>query len=61
MLQQDLIAGLKDGEQKKNLAAAKLDSLKAVLPRERQAELERQRKQADKEFQDLVKQLQQTQ
>jgi len=56
-----LIAGLKDGEQKKDLAASKLDTLKAVLPKDRQVELEKQRKLADKEFQDLVKQLQQTQ
>ena len=56
-----MIAGLKDGEQKKDLAASKLDTLKAVLPKDRQVELEKQRKLADKEFQDLVKQLQQTQ
>lgn len=56
-----MISGLKDGEKKKDLASAKLDTLKAVLPRDRQAELEKQRKLADKEFQDLVKQLQQTQ
>lgn len=53
--------GAAEGEKKKDLAMAKLDALKAVLPKQKQAELEKQKKQAATEWQGLVKAMQNTQ
>lgn len=61
VLYQDLIKSAKEGEQKKNLAAEKLDALKAVLPKDKQAELDRQKQAAEADWQQLVKSMQDTQ
>lgn len=58
---QELMANSKEGEKKKALAASKVDMVKAVLPKEKQAELDRQKKAAEKDWADLVKQMDNTQ
>jgi len=58
---QDLINGAAEGEKKKDLAMAKLDSLKALLPKQKQAELEKQKKQTEAEWKQLAKSMNNTQ
>ena len=58
---QDLINGAAEGEKKKDLAMAKLDSLKALLPKQKQAELEKQKKQTEAEWKQLAKYMNNTQ
>ncbi|XP_035824390.1 nesprin-1 [Aplysia californica] len=57
----DLEASLQDGEAKRHEATNRLDAIKGVLPKAKQSELEANRKSMEKEWQNLVKQLQQTQ
>ncbi|XP_041351119.1 nesprin-1-like [Gigantopelta aegis] len=53
--------GLEEGEQKKALAAARLEAIKSVLPKSKQAELEAQKKAMEKEWDSLVGNIEQTQ
>lgn len=55
------MAGLKEGEKKKALAASKVDTAKVVMRKDKQDELEKQKKAAEVEFQDLMTQMQTTQ
>ncbi|KAL3874933.1 hypothetical protein ACJMK2_037885 [Sinanodonta woodiana] len=57
----DLIASAKEGQQKKELAEGKVETVKGVLPRQKQAELEQQKKAADKEWAELMDVMQKTQ
>jgi len=55
------MASAKEGEQKKNLAKSKIDTAKSVLPKQKQAELDKQKKAAEEEWQELMEQMQNTQ
>ncbi|KAH3846187.1 muscle-specific protein 300 kDa-like isoform X2 [Dreissena polymorpha] len=56
----ELINSAGEGEQMKNLATAKIEALKDVLPKGRQAELEEQKRQAETEWQILWNAMQET-
>ena len=43
-----------EGQKKKDLAAARVNMAKAVLPHAKQAELEKQKKKAEKDWNDLI-------
>ena len=51
---QDLIQGAREGEDKKKIAATKVDALKAVRPQDRHRELDDQKQAAEVEFQDIM-------
>ena len=51
---QDLMQSVNEGQKKKDLAAARVNMAKAVLPHAKQAELEKQKKKAEKDWNDLV-------
>jgi len=55
------VANAKEGEQKKNIAAQKLAALQAVLPKDRAADLEKQRRQAEQDWATLNNAMQDTQ
>lgn len=55
------MANAKEGEQKKNIAAQKLAALQAVLPKDRAADLEKQRRQAEQDWATLNNAMQDTQ
>ncbi|KAK3089086.1 hypothetical protein FSP39_000625 [Pinctada imbricata] len=57
----DLMASMKEGKKKKDLAASKVDAAKSVLPKDKQADLDRQKTQAEKDWEDLMDLMEQTQ
>jgi len=58
---QDLINSADNGAQKKEVAEAKIEALKAVLPQVKRGELDGQKKKAHTDWQSLVKSMQNTQ
>ena len=58
---QDLINSTNDGAQKKEVAEAEIEALKAVLPQSKRGELDGQKKKANTDWQSLVKSMQNTQ
>ncbi|CAL1544282.1 unnamed protein product [Lymnaea stagnalis] len=57
----DLKASLQEGEEKRQEAINRLDAIKGVLPKAKQAELEANRKAMEKDWQNLIQSLNQTQ
>lgn len=57
----DLLQSKNEGERKKDLAAARVNMAKSVLPHDKQAELEKQKKKAEKDWSELMDLIEKTQ
>lgn len=57
---QDLMNSAEEGARKKDIAVAKLEALKAVLPKQKRAELEKQQRQAENDWKQLEAGMQNT-